>query len=153
MFSSAAAYGGTVTLVLLDDAPGGGITERREPMWPELRFDPSALLIDSYAYALTPADPARPRRLHSVVIDPVFDWGDDRPLRRPWSDTVVYEMHVKGVTIRHSDVPHKQRGSYAGLAHPAVLSHLTGLGVTSAHGACPDRPSTADTSAECYREV
>ncbi len=161
VFSSAAAYGGAVTLVLLDDAPSGGITERSEPMWPDqdvwscrvpgvgpgqrygyrvsgpfdpsrgLRFDPSALLIDPYAYALTPADPAQPRRMHSVVIDPVFDWGDDRPPRRPWADTVVYETHVKGLTARHPRVPQAQRGTYAGLAHPAVLEHLTALGVTA----------------------
>ena len=160
VFSSVAAYGGSVTLILLDDVPSGG-PERAVRMWCEqdvwtcrvpgvgpgqrygyrvagpddpargLWFDASVLLVDPYAYAMTPADPAQPRRMHAVVVDPAFDWGDDRPPRRPWSDTVLYETHVKGLTARHPAVPEAQRGTFAGLTHPAVLAHLTGLGVTA----------------------
>jgi glycogen operon protein len=67
----------------------------------------------------------------SVVIDPAYDWGDDRPIRRPDNDTVIYEVHVKGFTRRHPDVPEQLRGTYAGLAHPAAIEHLTKLGVTA----------------------
>ncbi|WP_060885798.1 glycogen debranching protein GlgX, partial [Streptomyces caniscabiei] len=66
-----------------------------------------------------------------VVTDPFFDWGDDRPPRRPYADTVVYEAHVRGLTRTHPDVPPELRGTYAGLAHPAVVEHLTSLGVTA----------------------
>jgi isoamylase len=157
VFSSAGAYGGNVTLCLLDDAGG----ERQLPMWPEndvwscfvpgvrpgqlygyratgpfdpgrgLRFDGSALLLDPYAKAMTPVDPARPRLLRSVVVDGAFDWGDDRPPARAWSDTILYETHVKGITMRHPDVPPAARGTYAALASRPILEHLTGLGVTA----------------------
>jgi glycogen operon protein len=66
-----------------------------------------------------------------VVTDPYFDWGDDRPPRRPYADTVIYEAHVRGLTRTHPDVPPELRGTYAGLAHPAVVEHLTSLGVTA----------------------
>jgi isoamylase len=67
----------------------------------------------------------------SVVIDPDFDWGDDKPLRIPWNMTVIYEMHVKGLTMRRPDVPVALRGTYSGLAHPAILGYLKNLGVTA----------------------
>jgi glycogen operon protein len=67
----------------------------------------------------------------SVVVDDAFDWGDDAPPRVPWTDTVIYEAHVRGLTIRHPDVPEELRGTYAGLAHPAVVEYLVGLGVTT----------------------
>jgi glycogen operon protein len=67
----------------------------------------------------------------SVVIDPAFDWGDDRHPRTPWHDTIVYETHVKGLTITHPDVPKELRGTYAGLAHPAAIDHLRSLGITA----------------------
>ena len=66
-----------------------------------------------------------------VVTDPFFDWGDDRPPRRAYADTVIYEAHVRGLTRTHPDVPAELRGTYAGLAHPAVVEHLTSLGVTA----------------------
>jgi glycogen operon protein len=66
-----------------------------------------------------------------VVTDPAFDWGDDRPPLRPYAESVIYEAHVRGMTRTHPDVPPRLRGTYAGLAHPAVLEHLTGLGVTA----------------------
>jgi isoamylase len=67
----------------------------------------------------------------SVVSNPYFDWGNDRPPDIPWHHTVVYEMHVKGFTQQHPDVPPELRGTYAGLGHPAVIEHLTRLGVTA----------------------
>jgi isoamylase len=67
----------------------------------------------------------------NVVVNPFFDWGDDRPPKIPYHDTVIYEAHVRGLTLLHPDVPPEQRGTYLGLAHPAVISHLTRLGVTA----------------------
>ncbi len=65
------------------------------------------------------------------VIDPAFDWGDDRPPRTPWHDTVIYEAHVRGLTRRHPQVPPTLRGTYAGLATAPVIDHLRRLGVTA----------------------
>ncbi|MBF4460304.1 glycogen debranching protein GlgX [Pseudoclavibacter sp. VKM Ac-2867] len=67
----------------------------------------------------------------SVVADPSFDWGDDASPRVPLDKTVVYEVHVKGFTQLHPEVPEEIRGTYAGLAHPAAIKHLVDLGVTS----------------------
>jgi isoamylase len=67
----------------------------------------------------------------NVVINPFFDWGDDRPPRTPYHETVIYEAHVRGLTMRHPGLIPEERGTYAGLAHPAVIEHLTGLGVTA----------------------
>ncbi len=117
-----------------------------------LRCNPSKLLIDPYARALDGGikwDPAvygyplggddrvvadadsAPFMPHSVVTNPWFEWGDDRPLRTPWHETVLYECHVKGLTMRHPEVPEPLRGTYAGMAHPAVIEHLQRLGVTA----------------------
>jgi glycogen operon protein len=124
------------------------------PYLPEdgLRCDPSKLLIDPYARALdgdVKWDPAvyayrlggddressesdsAPFVPRSVVTNPWFEWGDDRPLRTPWHETVLYECHVKGLTMRHPAVPENLRGTYAGMAHPAVIEHLQRLGVTA----------------------
>ncbi len=65
------------------------------------------------------------------VIDPAFTWGDDRPPRTPWHDTVIYETHVRGISIRHSQVPPRLRGTYAGLASAPIVDHLVRLGVTA----------------------
>jgi glycogen operon protein len=116
-----------------------------------MRCNPAKLLLDPYARAIEgqvswdravfghsledgdmpePADSARfvPR---SVVADPAFDWqGDVRPAI-PMKDTIVYETHVKGFTALHPGIPPDQRGTYAGLAHPAAIRHLTDLGVTA----------------------
>ncbi|MHB1434291.1 MAG: glycogen debranching protein GlgX [Streptosporangiaceae bacterium] len=67
----------------------------------------------------------------SVVINPYFDWAGDQQLRTPYHETVIYEAHVRGLTLRHPDVPEELRGSYAGLATPAVIEHLQRLGVTA----------------------
>jgi isoamylase len=66
-----------------------------------------------------------------VVVNPFFDWGQDQALRVPWADTVIYEAHVKGATMRHPDVDPELRGTYAGIAHPAFVDHLRSLGVTT----------------------
>ncbi|MET7682600.1 glycogen debranching protein GlgX [Streptomyces sp. NPDC005423] len=112
------------------------------------RCNPAKLLLDPYAGAVTgqidnhpslyersaagaaPGDSAA-HTLLGVVTDPAFDWGDDRPPRRPYADTVIYEAHVKGLSRTHPEVPEELRGTYAGLAHPAVVEHLTTLGVTA----------------------
>ena len=66
-----------------------------------------------------------------VVIDPAFTWGDDRAPQTPWHETLIYELHVKGFTQLHPDVPEELRGTYAGLTSPAALDHLKSLGVTA----------------------
>jgi isoamylase len=66
-----------------------------------------------------------------VVIDPSFDWGDDRHPKTPWHKTVIYEVHVKGATIKHPDVPKKIRGTYAGMESEPFINHLKDLGITA----------------------
>jgi isoamylase len=117
------------------------------------RFNPAKLLLDPYARAIDGAvewneavfaypmgssdDLTRDDRdsadyvPKSVVIDTTFTWGDDRPLRIPWNETVIYEAHVKGFTARHPGVPEAQRGTYAGLGSPAAVEYLASLGVTA----------------------
>lgn len=114
-----------------------------------LRWNPAKLLIDPYARALTGdlvLDPAvrdstddGQREMgdsagvvpHSVVVADTFDWGEDRHPETPWTDTVIYEAHVRGLTTRHPEVPVELRGTYAGVAHPAVISHVQSIGVTA----------------------
>ncbi|OIJ64577.1 glycogen debranching enzyme GlgX [Streptomyces mangrovisoli] len=112
------------------------------------RCNPAKLLLDPYARAidgqidnhasLYERTPGRPdpgdsagHTMLGVVTDPHFDWGDDRPPNRSYADSVIYEAHVRGMTRAHPDVPPELRGTYAGLAHPAVVEHLTSLGVTA----------------------
>jgi len=107
------------------------------------RHNPSKLLIDPYARAIEgefvdhPAcygdndldsAPYVPR---SVVTVDGFPWGGDRPPAIAWDDTIIYEMHVKGFTANHPDIPEELRGTYAGLAHPAAISYLKNLGITA----------------------
>jgi isoamylase len=114
-----------------------------------LRCNPAKLLVDPYARAISrglqwaPAlrgddgnsnastEDSAPLTFRSVVAQPYFDWGNDRPLEHPWNETVIYEVHVKGFTERHPDVPAELRGTYAGLAHPAAIRHLHELGITA----------------------
>jgi len=116
-----------------------------------LRFNPQKLLLDPYARAVSgelAQDPAifgytvgapGTRDLLdsggkvplSVVVDDRFDWRGDTPPRRRWRDTVIYELHVKGMTQLHDRVPEQLRGTYAGLATPAVTDYLRDLGVTA----------------------
>jgi isoamylase len=67
----------------------------------------------------------------AVVIDTAYTWGDDRPPRTPWNKTIIYELHVKGFTQLHPDVPERLRGTYAGLASEAAIQHLVRLGITA----------------------
>ena len=72
-----------------------------------------------------------PHAMRSVVINPWFDWSNDRPPHIPDTDTVIYETHVKGLTMTHPDVPEHLRGTYAGLGHHSVIEYLKDLGVTT----------------------
>jgi len=111
----------------------------------KLLLDPYAKAVDGavtwgqppYAYALggddfvrDDSDSASSMPL-AIVIEAAFEWGDDRRPRTQWHDTVIYETHVRGLTQRHPDVSPDQRGTYAGMAHPAVIEHLTRLGVSA----------------------
>ncbi|MFZ2652827.1 MAG: glycogen debranching protein GlgX, partial [Burkholderiaceae bacterium] len=115
------------------------------------RFNAHKLLLDPYARELVGrfewrdehfgADPHHPHHpdirdnaafaLKSRVIDPAYDWGDDAPLHTPLADTVLYELHVKGFTEMHPDLAPALRGTYAGLASDAAISHLKRLGITA----------------------
>jgi glycogen operon protein len=118
------------------------------------RFNPAKLLLDPYAKAIAgtirwsdtlfgytvghpDADLSRDDRdsasgvPKSVVVDPAFSWGDDAPPGTPWHRTLIYELHVKGFTARHPDVPEELRGTFAGLACPGVVDYLRSLGVTA----------------------
>jgi isoamylase len=118
------------------------------------RFNPAKLLIDPYAKAVTDpvewndalfgytlgdargdlswdARDSAPFVPKSVVVDNSFAWGDDRYPRTPWSQTVIYECHVKGLTIQHPDVPPELRGTYLGMASDPIIDHLVELGVTA----------------------
>ena len=118
------------------------------------RFNPNKLLIDPYARRLhgrimwhdalfgyrlgahrgdltMDRRDSAPMMPKSVVDDAAYTWGDDRPPRRSWSSTVIYETHVKGLTYLHPGVPLAMRGTYAALGHPAIIDHLVKLGVTA----------------------
>ncbi len=116
------------------------------------RCNPSKLLLDPYGKAVegvvqwnaavfpylfgqgedskneTDSAPFMPK---SVVINPYFNWGNDRHPRTPWHETVIYEVHVKGFTKRQPQIPENMRGTYAGLSHPAAIKYLRTLGVTA----------------------
>jgi isoamylase len=118
------------------------------------RFNPAKLVFDPYAKAIdgdvrwgrevfgykvgdpdadlstSPTDSA-PLVPKAIVIDDSFYWGDDVAPRTPWHETVIYEAHVRGFTVRHPGIPAELRGTYAGLAHPAAIEHLQLLGVTA----------------------
>ncbi len=72
-----------------------------------------------------------PGMLKAMVIDPAFTWGSDRPPAIPWHNSVIYEVHVKGFTMRHPDVPQQLRGTYAGLATASVIDYFRKLGITA----------------------
>ncbi len=117
------------------------------------RCNPEKLLIDPYAkaveggvdwaeavfpYAFDDGPDGPPTRSDSgpfipksIVVNPYFDWADDRHPRHPWHETVVYETHVKGLTQLHPDVPEGLRGTYLGLSSQPVIDHLTSIGVTA----------------------
>src|SRR5205814_1229713 len=106
-------------------------------------------------YGYTIGDPAEDRSFDtrdsagdmpkSIVIEPEFTWGDDRRPRTPWNRTVIYECHVRGMTMRHPQVPDEIRGTYLGLASDPIIDHLLSLGVTTLelmpiHQYVPERP-------------
>ena len=93
-----------------------------------LRFDPTRRLVDPYARAIVEQLPGGPA---GVMVDEAFDWAGDAPPRTALADSIVYELHVKGFTQQHPGIEPALRGTYAGLAHPAAIEHLTGLGVTA----------------------
>ncbi|MQA79542.1 MAG: glycogen debranching protein GlgX [Streptosporangiales bacterium] len=115
------------------------------------RCNPAKLLLDPYAKAIEggiewepavfahrldqPAarndDDSAPYTMRSVVVNPYFDWADDRNPKTPYNESVIYETHVKGLTVRHPGVPEDLRGTYAALGHPAIVEHFTSLGVTA----------------------
>ncbi|WP_448616555.1 glycogen debranching protein GlgX [Modestobacter sp. URMC 112] len=114
------------------------------------RCNPNKLLLDPYAKAIDGEidwdeavfgyrfgsgakndDDSAAHMPKSVVVNPFFDWGVDRPPRTPYHKTVIYEAHVKGLTMTHPRVPEELRGTYAGIAHPAVIEYLTELGITA----------------------
>jgi isoamylase len=116
-----------------------------------LRCNPAKLLLDPYAkatvgdidwdqslYGYDFGDPdsqndddSGQHMMLGVVINPFFEWEGDRRPNTPYSQSLIYEAHVKGMTELHPDVPEGDRGTYAGLAHPSVVQHLTRLGVTA----------------------
>jgi glycogen operon protein len=115
-----------------------------------LRFNRNVVLLDPYARATTGAedwdkgafgymdgDDAKPNTYPQlgaplgVVIDPSFDWGDDRPPNVPFHRSVIYEAHVKGLTMTHPGIPSVLRGTYAGVACEPIVRHLQALGVTA----------------------
>jgi glycogen debranching enzyme GlgX len=127
---------------------------RAEGPWDPARgrfFNPQKLLLDPYATAVTGivteraevlphdvGDPHLPSRLDSAPVMPkcvlthdVFDWQGDTQLRTRWRDTVIYELHVKGFTKLHQEIPEELRGTYAGLGSPTVTRYLQDLGVTA----------------------
>jgi glycogen operon protein len=146
--------GQTVHGYLPDISPGQRYGFRVHGPWnPDagLRCNPNKLLLDPYARAVdghvqwneavfghrfgqpderndVDSAPFVPR---SVVVNPWFDWEGDQLLRTPWNNTVIYEAHVKGATKTHPDIEDELRGTYAGIAHPAFVEHLTSLGVTA----------------------
>jgi isoamylase len=67
----------------------------------------------------------------AAVIDPAFTWGDDRPPRTPWHNTVIYEMHVRGFSRRHPDIPEDKRGTYEALTREPAIAHFKKLGITA----------------------
>jgi glycogen operon protein len=115
------------------------------------RCNPAKLLLDPYAKAIEGQvrwgqacfpynfgdensrndDDSAPLMPRSVVHNPYFDWGSDRFPEVPLNESVIYEVHVRGFTRQHPEVPEAQRGTYSGLAHPAVIDYLTSLGVTA----------------------
>ncbi|MFS0894699.1 glycogen debranching protein GlgX [Microbacterium sp. 179-I 3D3 NHS] len=115
------------------------------------RFNANKLLLDPYAKAVSGRmdwgqslfgydfgdpdsrndDDSAAAMVKGVVVNPFFEWAGDRQPKTPYAQTVIYEAHVKGLTQQHPDVPEELRGTYAGIAHPAVIEHLTRLGVTA----------------------
>ena len=118
------------------------------------RFNPNKLLLDPYAKAISgtiqwsdamfgyemghkdqdlsfSTTDSAPNVPKSIVVDPTFNWEDDKPLKIPYHRTIIYETHVKGFTKQHPDIPENIRGTYAGLCHPVTIKYLQELGITA----------------------
>ncbi len=138
--------------------PGVGAGQRygyrvHGPWAPEQghRCNPAKLLLDPYAKAIEGEpdwgqacfgynfgdedsrndDDSAAHVPRSVVHNPFFDWGNNRPPDIPLNESIIYELHVKGFTATHPDIPEQLRGTYAGLAYPAAVDYLVGLGITA----------------------
>ncbi len=116
-----------------------------------LRFDSSKILLDPYAKAIDGtvenhqsnfsynfSDPqtflqenSLGHTMMSVVVNPYFDWGHDRPPKHEYHETIIYESHIKGQTKRHPEIPENLRGTYLGISHPAMAAYFKELGVTA----------------------
>ena len=116
-----------------------------------LRANPNKLLLDPYAKATCGEidwdqslfsynfgdedsrndDDSAKHMMLGVVVNPFFDWAGDRQPRIPYSQSLIYEAHVKGLTQTHPGIPEEQRGTYSGVAHPVIIEHLQKLGVTA----------------------
>ncbi len=116
-----------------------------------LYFNPAKLLLDPYAKAIDGQvrwneavfpyqfgavekrndQDSAPFMPLSVIHEPYFDWSGDNKLRHPWHETIIYEVHVKGFTANHPDLPAELRGTYAGLTHPSVIDHFKRLNITA----------------------
>jgi isoamylase len=121
--------------------PGRGMRCNRN----KLLLDPYAKAVDGevkwgqavYPYELGQDDTVRndddsaPYMPKAIVAEGHFNWGNDRHPRTPWHETTVYEVHVKGLTVRHPGIPPEQQGTYAGLAHPVMIDYLKKLGITA----------------------
>jgi glycogen debranching enzyme GlgX len=133
---------GAVPDVAVDTRYGFRVDGPWDPMLGQV-FNRSKLLLDPYARAVSgslqehPAlygdndEDSAPYTVRGVVVHDDFDWGADAPPKVSWTDTVVYETHVRGFTKLHDQVPEHLRGTYAGLANPHVTTYLKGLGVTT----------------------
>src|SRR5690606_12223760 len=118
------------------------------------RFNPNKLLIDPYAkqlvgrlqwseslFGYTIGSPdgdlsfdtrdSAPFVPKCKILDPAFTWGDQQTVRVPWDSTVIYEAHLRGLSMRHPAVPEERRGTFAGLTNPELLRHIRSLGITS----------------------
>lgn len=115
------------------------------------RCNPNKLLLDPYAKAIDGHfdwkqslfgydfgypdsrndDDSAAEMPKSVVINPFFDWGNDRPPQRDYADSVIYEAHVKGLTQTHPEIPDTLRGTYSAIAHPVIIEHLHAVGATA----------------------
>ncbi len=134
--------------------PGGELGQRygfrvHGPFEPHLglRFNANKLLLDPAARAVEgpvadhvhlhggydqpDQQDSAPLMPKCVVIDESYDWQDDRPPATPWGKTVIYEAHVRGLTLTHPEIPAVLRGSFAALGHPAMIAYFKRLGITA----------------------
>jgi isoamylase len=97
----------------------------------EVDWSPACFSYDFDDHDKPNLDDSAPHVPLAVVSDPYFEWGNDRHPETPMHETVIYEAHVRGLTLRHPGIPPDLRGTYAGIAHPVTIEHLSRLGVTA----------------------